>query len=189
MAKLSERSGKAPEIPRDVPAPVVRAEATPRLSLPYDATRGVIDFASMRPVTRDRLRRALADPSARVVLTDTTTVPTGESDKAVAVMMVDLLYDAIGTIAVVVARTRGVSATRAEVLRYTAEEKKLFMEPTLKVFAKHQLLSGKYADEIALVLAVGSVTAAHVVAMNQQHDEEVVVFRTGAHADSSTPAS
>lgn len=144
-------------------------DANTRLSIPFDPKTGKLAFDSMRASTKAKLVAALRDPAAREALgqdvTNTATAPA--EDAALNAMVVNMLYDVIGSVAVVLAKSRGFQASHAEVLRYTAEEKQAFAGPTLAVLNKYDLLGGKYADELLLLAAVGSVTASHVMALTQ----------------------
>jgi len=165
--KVSERSAKAQENAADIPAPTERAPTSGRFSVPFDEATGTIDFASMRPGSIDKLRRALTDPKASIALGKVESVENAKNDGSdVSALVVNLLYDAIGSIAVIGAKTRGYSEARAEMLRYTEQEKQTLYAPTLKVLNKYDVLGGKYVDEFTLLIAVGSITAAHVVALN-----------------------
>lgn len=139
----------------------------PRLSLPYNPETGKIDFSSMRASTREKLKRALADPSATEALGTSAATIEGAPDQSAALntMIVNTLYDAISSLAVVLAKSRGFQATHAEMLRYTQQEKEMFAPLTINVLNKYDLLGGKYAEEMMLLAAIGAATATHVQAM------------------------
>lgn len=157
-----------PAAESDATKPSTPAELNTRLSVPINPKTGKLDFDSMRASTREKLKAALADPAARAALGDAGGgVALSADDAALNGVLVNMLYDVIGSIGVVVAQTRGFQAAHAEVLRYTEQEKAILAPTTLKVLNKYNLLGGKYADEIALVAAVGSVTAGHIMALRQ----------------------
>lgn len=132
-----------------------------RLSVPIDTKTGKIAENAMRDSTKSKLIAAL-DGS-----TLTARVSSNAPDDGSAAAIVGVLYDVIGSAAVLMAKSRGYSDRAAELLRYTEQEKALLMPPTLKVLAKYDLFGGKWADEIALAVTVGSITAAHVMAMQR----------------------
>lgn len=136
-----------------------------RLSVPVDRKTGKIIESAMRDTTRTRLASALAG-------SDLSSAPSKTADAAASsAVVVNMLYDLMGSAAVVLARSRGYHASAAEILRYTDEEKAMFSEPTIKVLNKYDLLGGKYADEIGLALVVGGVLASRIMAMNRAQAE------------------
>jgi hypothetical protein len=150
----------------DAPSDSTRAdEEKPdfeRISIPIDRTTGKIAENAMRDGTKSRLRDALHGSSLL-----NGAAPTADTDPSAA-MIVNVLYDLLGSAAVIFARSRlGASAAAAEAMRYTDQEKALFAAPTMKVLAKYDLMGGKYADEIALLVAVGGVTAAHYMTVQR----------------------
>jgi len=128
---------------------------------------GKVDWSRMRDATRAQLREAVDDPVVRAALWGDASTPSasGSSDTAATAALVDVLYTLIGSAAVVFARTKGFTEAQAEMLRYTEDEKAKFLGPTMKVLSKYDLLGGRYMDEITLAVMVGSVTAAHLMAM------------------------
>lgn len=138
----------------------------PRLGVPYDTNTGKIVFEGMRPSTKDKIRVLLDDPRIAKELGVSANVSSASSaeNDALAGIVVNVLYDAIGSLAVILAKSRGFGS-HAELLRYTEQEKEQLSAPTLKVLSKYDLLGGKYADELLLVAAVGSITAGHIMAM------------------------
>jgi len=166
VKSLSNPSGSVPS----PIAPVPDGKSEPgeddvqRLTVPIDSKTGFIAW--------DRLRSP--DKTANVlkrVFTDSRLSParseSPEDSAALNAVVVNVLYDAIGMIAVVAARTRGYSETSAQLLRYTADEKAALAPQTVKVLNKYNLLGGKYADEITLLVAVAGITGAHVMAMQE----------------------
>jgi len=151
-------------------SPGVESDSEPdiqRLAIPIDKQTRKILYERMRPGTRDELRRSLAlsgdlAPGAASVTPNDVTV----TDEMSAVL-VNVVYDAISSIAIMVARAKGFDRSDAELLRYTAEEKQAFIAPTMRVLAKYDLTSGKYADEIMLTVIVGMTTANKIQALSQ----------------------
>ncbi len=140
-----------------------------RLTIPIDPTSGRVKWDRLRSPdkTKEAIGKLLTDPRLQV--------STDAENRALNALVINVLYDAVSAVAIIVARSRGFSGSEAELLRYTEQEKAAFSAPTLKVLEKYNLLGGKYADEIMLLAAVGSVTGAHVMAMQQAHAKAAVV--------------
>jgi hypothetical protein len=159
--------GKSVQDATPVSTPPNEKESTiPRLGVPFDPTTGKIVFEGMRPSTKEKIRTLLDDDRISKELgvsANVSGVSSAEND-ALAGVVVNVLYDAIGSLAVILAKSRGFGS-HAELLRYTEQEKQTLSAPTLKVLGKYDLLGGKYADELLLLAAVGSITAGHVMAM------------------------
>lgn len=160
-------SSVSEETPKSL-APNEKESTIPRLGVPYDTNTGKIVFEGMRPSTKDKIRVLLDDPRIAKELGVSANVSSASSaeNDALAGVVVNVLYDAIGSLAVILAKSRGFGS-HAELLRYTEQEKEQLAAPTLKVLSKYDLLGGKYADELLLVAAVGSITAGHIMAMTQ----------------------
>jgi hypothetical protein len=159
--------GKSVQDSPSVSTPPNEKESTiPRLGVPFDPTTGKIVFEGMRPSTKEKIRTLLDDDRISKELGVSPNVSSASSPEndALAGVVVNVLYDAIGSLAVILAKSRGFG-THAELLRYTEQEKAQLAAPTLKVLGKYDLLGGKYADELLLVAAVGSITAGHIMAM------------------------
>lgn len=177
MAKTPAKSSRTPgpspvSIDENVPAapvsPVAPVASEPeivRLTLPLDPA-GKLRLDRMRPSTVDALRKMLDEPTLRAVRGEAG-ASTDAADPAVNAVIVNVIYDAIGSLAVLLARSKGYTEEHANLLRYTAEEKSAMGPLTVKVLEKHNLLGGKYADEIALVTTIGAITVGHVMALQQ----------------------
>lgn len=160
------KSGPDSETPNTNSAP--NAEQVSRLSVPFDADKGEIDFSSMRPSTVEKLKKAVAAPNARAALgLDGSGSAAPAADGALNALVVNVVYDALGSAAVIFAKTRGFQATHAEVLRYTAEEKAMFAPITIEVLEEYDLIKGKHAKLITLLAAVGAVTSKHIAELMQ----------------------
>jgi len=150
----------------DKPSEKAETEQIPRLGVPFDPKTGKIVFEGMRPSTKDKIRTLLDDDRLSKELGVTSNVSSASSaeNDALAGIVVNVLYDTVGSLAVILAKSRGFGS-HAELLRYTEQEKAQLAAPTLKVLSKYDLLGGKYADELLLLAAVGSITAGHIMAM------------------------
>lgn len=146
-------------------APIEKESTIPRLGVPFNPDTGKIVFEGMRPSTKEKIRVLLDDDRIAKEL-GVASMATGSSaeNDALAGVAVNVLYDAVGSLAVILAKSRGFGS-HAELLRYTEQEKAQLSAPTLKVLSKYDLLGGKYADELLLLAAVGSITAGHIMAM------------------------
>lgn len=138
----------------------------PRLGVPFDPVTGKIVFDGMRPSTKEKIRVLLDDARiAKELGIGSNAVASAEND-AFAALVVNVLYDAIGSLAVIMAKSRGYGE-HAEILRYTEQEKASFAAPTIAVLNEFDLLGGKHANKLLLLAAVGTVTAGHIAAMQQ----------------------
>lgn len=133
-----------------------------RLTLPVDPKTGFIAWDRVRSPekTENTLRRVFADSKL-----SPRPIATPEDSAALNAVVVNVLYDAVGLLAVVVARSRGFAEDTARLLRFTADEKAALAPQTVKVLDKYNLLGGKYADEITLLIAVGGIVGGHVLLM------------------------
>lgn len=173
------RPSRADKLTSEEPSPATAGTTTAttkpeldRLAVTLDA-QGAIVFDGMRPTTKTRLRTALADP--RVARELNLSAPAvgvatlSADDAALTMLVINALYDAVSGLGVAVARARGFHETSANLLRFTTDEKDKLAGPTMSVLNKYDLLGGKYKEEILLLVAIGSMTAGHVTAM--QHAE------------------
>jgi hypothetical protein len=176
--KTEKRASPAEPISKTAPEPEIhkisssvgseseKESTIPRLGVPYDTKTGKIVFDGMRPSTREKLKTLIDDDRLPKELGIGSSAVSSADNDALSAIVVNVLYDAIGSIAVILAKNRGFG-DHAEILRYTAAEKEQFSAPTLKVLNKYDLLGGKYADELLLIAAVGTVTTGHVMAMTR----------------------
>lgn len=155
-----------PEIPiraASVPEPSNEADKIERFAIPLDPATGRIVLENMRDASRDKLLKAIRstpqiDPAPPLSPQDA---------QAMNSIIANVLYDAISTGAIMAARSRGVSASSAVLLRYSAEEKASFVGPTIAVLEKYDLFKSQYREEFLLLALVGTVTASKVAAMQK----------------------
>lgn len=127
------------------------------MQLTDDGTR--IAWDRLRPDTREKLRRVLADPDVAKQLG----TPAAATDNAVGdPLIIGVLYDAVSSIMVSIARASGYPVDRAAVLRFNAEEKQLLAAPTAAVLAKYSGFLGAYQEEAALAMLLTALIGAKV---------------------------
>lgn len=155
-----------PETPirgASVPEPSDQADKIERFAIPLDPSTGRIILENMRDASREKLIKAIRstpqiDPAPPLSAQDA---------QAMNTIVANVLYDAISTAAIMAARSRGVSASSAALLRYSAEEKQSFVAPTIAVLEKYDLFRSQYREEFILLALVGTVTAAKIAAMQK----------------------
>lgn len=154
----------APAAPAADGAPRTKP-AYDRLAIAIDSSTGKILWDQMRPITQGKLKAAILDPDTTARL-GAPVAPGAPAPALTAddLALVSLLYDAVGSIAVSLARAQGYTGDQAALLRYSEEEKTALQEPTARVLAKYSA-GFKYTDEVMLALALGSITSAKVAAL------------------------
>lgn len=160
----SPETPETPIVPATVPEPSDQADKIERFAIPLDPKSGAIVLDNMRDASREKLIKALA---ATPNLAPNTSPGASADDAALNAILASVLYDAVSSIAIVVARSRGFSASAASLLRYTDEEKQSFIAPTAAVLDKYDFLKGKYKEEILLLTVVGAVTGSKIMAMQK----------------------
>lgn len=185
MAKTTspvrQRTPRSTPIPPDSGEPpavetVDNAEKIERFAIPLDPKTGQIVLENMRDASREKLTKAIASTPGLASQSGT-----GSDVSEFNTVIATVLYDAISSIAMVTARSRGFSASSAELLRYTEQEKAQFVGPTVAVLDKYDLLKSKYKEEIALLAIVGTVTGSKIMAM-QRAEAAIVRAATPAPA-------
>lgn len=136
------------------------SDTLPRLSIPV--RNGSIAWDQMRDTTKDKLRALLANEPASTIAPDAG----GFDDGLCAV-----LYGALSSVAVAVARKQGYPREAAAVLAFTPDEIATLSPLTAKVLNKWIPL-GKYGDEMQLALALSGVVIGK--AMQLQRSAQVL---------------
>lgn len=118
---------------------------------------GRIDWDRMPAAQRDQVDSAVRRE-----------VPGATPEPAAALVddaIVGMLYDAISSVGVTIARAAGYSVDTAALMKIQAEEKAALVPMTNKVLAKYSGVLGAYQDEIMLSVCLGSILMAKVSAM------------------------
>jgi hypothetical protein len=160
----SPRTRQKTDDPDPVPAtppPEPESDALARLSVPLSPD-GTVDASRLRERTKDALRKALLDPKLAESLG--VTGAASSQDAKVMAQIANGLYDGVSALAIAMARRAGYSIQQASVLLFTADEKAMLAEPTVRVVNKHfPDFGGKYRDEIVLAFALTNIIAAKVM--------------------------
>lgn len=156
------------------------ATASERLSLPIDAD-GRIDWESMRPSTRDKLKAALSDvervgrelgtPPPSVGAGGATAAENAELNSMIAAM----IYDGISNVLVLSAKAAEIPDEYAELMRYTEKQKADWLKPTQDVLARYSLLNSPHAPLIALLSSVSMTTLGMWMQMQQRFESAKTV--------------
>lgn len=193
MAKTGEKPTRFSERarPRTAPAPVTAGGATftsepgptsgsepapaaaqedsiKTVALRVDSVTGALQVDRMRPDTIAAVRKALDTDAARAAVFGTATATTAPAENdPTTLFALSMLLDSFGNIAANLAVRKGYSAPAAECLKFSEHEKAQLSPLAVKVLAKYDLLGGKYADEIALAIALTGLATQKIQAMNQ----------------------
>jgi len=150
---------------RTVP-PAVPPDRPPldRIAIPLRPD-GTIDLDSARPVTRARLKTALADRTlpARLGLT-----PQAPQASLFAPELMAVLYDAIGSVLVAVARSRGYGVEQASTLAFDEAEKTVLAPLTGAVLDKWLPDAGQWREETMLALALMGIMTGKLALLRRQ---------------------
>jgi len=131
-----------------------------RLAVPL-TDEGRIDWDRVPPAQRDVLDMAVRRE------TPIAAAPLTAEQQAFDDALVGMLYDAISSVSVTIARASGYSVNAAAMMKFSAEEKAALIPPTNKVLAKYSGFLGQYQDEVMLAVCLGSIVSAKVTAMRQ----------------------
>jgi hypothetical protein len=167
VPSVQHRETSIPDPPRGTTEPVSLVEAAAAPSDPRRVTitlteSGEFDFESMRSKTRDRVRAAVA-----AVAPAPAAAPAPLSSSLFDESLCVVLYEAIGSIAVALARKNGYPIEQAQTLAFTDEEKRGLAPLTSKVLDKWLPNSGKYAEEATLALALFGIVSAKVALLKK----------------------
>lgn len=142
------------------------ATVSPRLSVQLTDDGARIAWDRLRADSREKLRRVLADPEAVKQLGATMPAATVTVDP----MICGVLYDALSSIAVSLARASGYAVDRAAVLRFNDEEKAMLAAPTAAVFAKYSDALGAYQEEFTLAMLLFAILSGKVAVLRASDD-------------------
>lgn len=154
----------ADDKPQEGPKGSAKLQA-PRFSLQLTATENedeqTIDLAKMQAGNRERLAKLLkkGDTLKQLGLVDerpaavaaAPAVPAGE----IEILLARKAASVCGLLAVLAVQRAGYRPDQAAMMAFTAEDEAQIAPAVLAVLNKYQILGGKYAEEIALVSAVG----------------------------------
>lgn len=181
--------GDTVAVPTDGNANVSSME---RIALAIDLKTGKVPWDTMRPSTRARLRKALADdPRAAVELGIALPAGAGaaavEDQKALLVlgtMLSKAVYGGLGSLLVLGVQRMGAPADAAEVMRFTPKQQEDWTEPTMAVVQQYlpAALASKHAAAIALALSVSFASME-----NYGKLQAIVADRRGAKTAAFTP--
>lgn len=161
-----QKRERRPRVNRTSPeSPSPAAQSGTRLSFALTED-GKIDFSRMAPETREKVRKAVADPDLPAKLG--MDPMTGPASSAFGETTFAAVYDMAGKVLAGLAVKRGADPKAAAVLMFSDEEKAALAGPTAKVVNKYVGPSlGKYEDEIALALVLTMVMSAKMDALKK----------------------
>lgn len=141
--------------------PKTASKVPPKLSLPLKGD-GSIDLEGMRSSTVDKLRIALAGTKG---LQSEQATPARDPSQ-VPDFMVQVVYSLIGSIEVAIMSRKYPRDIAQQAFTYTPADLEVLTEPTKAVLAKYLPLLGKYNEEAALLMALGSIHIQKMAVIN-----------------------
>lgn len=172
MAKTHGKTDPQQRV-REIPAPSEIADAlkvdspnvssVERIAIVVDTQTGKAQWDTMRPSTRARLRKVLADDPRAAIELGIASAPASatsvEDQKALLVlgaMLTKAVYGGLGSLLVIGVQRMGAPEDAAQVMRFTEAQQEAWREPTMAIMHQYlpDVLKSEHAAAIGLAISV-----------------------------------